>query len=188
IPHSALNNLPPMLKERDPELPSGAMTLLMTPRECPIRPCLSSGLFTPDADTLHLTVDIDGLPRFNISSQQVWPILAVVSVMKDGGPFHVGVFSATKKPQDLAEYLEQFVADIDELQCDGFECLGKKWPLTVRAIVCYYPARVFVMSTNGHMACYGCDKCTQKGVWQHRMTFPEMKAPARTDAAFIAQQ
>ncbi|CAN7979093.1 unnamed protein product [Ixodes persulcatus] len=205
IPHSALNDLLPMLKEKDPEIPSDARTLLMTPRECPIRPlsngeyvhfglkpglarCLSSGLLTPDADTLHLTVNIDGLPLFHNSSQQVWPILAMVSETKDGGPFPVGVFSATKKPQDLAEYLEQFVADMDELQSDGFECLGQKWPVAVRAIVCDYPARVFVKSTKGHTAYYGCDKCTQKGVWQHRMTFPEMKAPVRTDAAFIAQQ
>ncbi|CAN8023117.1 unnamed protein product [Ixodes persulcatus] len=142
-----------MLKKRDPELPSDARTLLITPRECPIRPsCLSSGLLTPDADTLHLTVNIDGLPLFHNSSQQVWPILAMVSETKYGEPFPVVVFSATKKPQDLAEYLEQFVADMDELQSDGFECLGRKWPVAVRAIVCDNPARVFVKSAKGHTA------------------------------------
>ncbi|CAN7947458.1 unnamed protein product, partial [Ixodes hexagonus] len=204
IPHAALNALLKILREKNQDLPSDARTLLATPRECPIRQlsngeyvhfglkeglvkCLSSGLLTPDAETLHLTVNIDGLPLFNNSSQQLWPILAMVSETKDGGPFPIGVFSSTKKPQNLADYLEEFVQEMDAAQNEGIECLGKKWHVAIRAVVCDYPARVYVKSTKGHTAHYGCDRCTQYGVWLHRMTFPEMAAPLRTDASFSAQ-
>ncbi|CAN7942719.1 unnamed protein product, partial [Ixodes hexagonus] len=204
ITHAALYDLLPILKDKEPDLPSDARTLLATPRECPIRPlsngeyvhfglkpglakCLSSGLLIPEAETLHLTLNIDGLPLFNNSNQQLWPILAMVSETKDGGPFPIGVFSAKKKPQNLDEYLNEFVQEMDEAQTEGIECFGKKWRVAIRAVVCDYPARVYVKSTKGHTGHYGCDKCTQYGVWLHRRTFPETKAPLRTDHSFAAK-
>lgn len=43
------------------------------------------------------------------------------------------------------------------------------------------------MSAKGHMAYYGCDKCTQLGFHAGRMTFPETEAALRTDASFASQ-
>ncbi|KAM7293416.1 uncharacterized protein ISCGN_026546 [Ixodes scapularis] len=205
VTHAAVNDLLFVLKDEDPSLPADARTLLETPRQCPIRQlskgeyvhfglkaglikCLSSGLVIPNADTLHLTVNVDGLPLFDNSSQQFWPILAMVSETRDQGPFPVGVFSWTKKPANVQEYLEEFVKELNQAQQEGVECLGKKWHVAIRAVVCDYPARVFVKCTKGHTAHYGCDKCVQYGVWKHRMTFPETKAELRTDDSFSAMK
>ena len=50
--------------------------------------------------------------------------------------------------------------------------------------ICDALARAFVKCVKGHNAYYGCDKCTQKGVWQEKVTFPETDAPLLTDVAF----
>ncbi|XP_077558139.1 uncharacterized protein LOC144173702 [Haemaphysalis longicornis] len=204
ISHAALNALLRILKEKDPDLPTDARTLLETPRVCPIRQlangeyvhfglkpaltkCLSSGLLVPDGDVLHLTLNVDGLPLFHDSNQQLWPILAVVSETRDGGPFPIGVFSAKKKPTNITGYLDEFVQEMQETLNEGVEYLVKKWQVVVRAVVCDYPARVFVNCTKGHSAYYGCDKCTQKGQWENKLTFPDTQAPLRDDASFVAR-
>ncbi|CAN7995569.1 unnamed protein product [Ixodes hexagonus] len=203
VSHAAVNDLLSILREDFPNLPSDARTLLATPRECPIRQlsngeyvhfglkkgltkCMSSGMLSCDTDTLHLTINIDGLPLFNNSNEQLWPILAMVSETKDGGPFPIGVFSWTKKPGNVEEYLEEFVQEMGEAQEGGVEILGKRWNIAIRAVVCDYPARVFVKCTKGHTGHYGCDKCNQYGLWLQRMTFPETKAELRNDESFSA--
>lgn len=49
-------------------------------------------------------------------------------------------------------------------------------------VICYTPARAFVKQVKGHTGYYGCDKCTQKGMWEGKTTFPEMNSPLHTDA------
>lgn len=41
--------------------------------------------------------------------------------------------------------------------------------------------------TKGYSAYYGCDKCSQVGKWEHKMTFPSTQAPLRDDASFAAR-
>ncbi|XP_077548137.1 uncharacterized protein LOC144160923 [Haemaphysalis longicornis] len=204
ITHAALNDLLPILQKQVPDLPKDARTLLATPRGCPIRQlshaeyvhfglkpglekCLSSGLRIPDTETLHLTINLDGLPLFNNTAYQVWPILVMVSETNDRGPFPVGIFSFAKKPTIIDECVEEFIQELCNTQKEGIECLGKKWHVAVRAVVCDYPARTFSKSSKGHQAYYGCDKCTQLGFHSGRMTFPDTKAALRTDASFAAQ-
>lgn len=204
ITHAALNDLLSVLREKVPDLPRDARTLLATPRVSPIRQlsngeyvhfglkpgllkCLSSGLRVPEEETLHLTLNLDGLPLFSSSNHQVWPILAMVTETNDCGPFPVGIFSYSKKPASITEYVDEFIQELRHALKEGVECLGRKWKVAVRAVVCDYPARTFAKSSKGHTAYYGCDKCTQCGAWAGRVTFPETKAPLRTDASFAAQ-
>ena len=56
--------------------------------------------------------------------------------------------------------------------------------LYISCIICDTPARAFVKQVKGHAGYHGCDKCSQKGVWLDKMTFPEVDAPVRTDADF----
>lgn len=44
----------------------------------------------------------------------------------------------------------------------------------------------FIKGIKSHTGYLGCGKCIQTGVWvNHRMTFPEVNSPYRTDASFI---
>lgn len=39
----------------------------------------------------------------------------------DKEPFIIAIFSGTKKPDDLASYLERFIDEYNALQLNGFE-------------------------------------------------------------------
>lgn len=55
--------------------------------------------------------------------------------------------------------------------------------------MCDTSARAFVKNIKSHNGYFGCDKCTQRGVYltdYWRMTFPEVDAPLCTDASFAA--
>ena len=52
------------------------------------------------------------------------------------------------------------------------------------SVVCDAPARAFLKCIKGHSGYSGCDKCTQPGVYNSKMTFLEVDAPIRTNVAF----
>jgi len=59
------------------------------------------------------------------------------------------------------------------------------YTVKLAAVACDTPARCFVKNVKGHSGYHGCDKCTQEGeYYEHRMTFPEISAPLRTDISF----
>lgn len=66
--------------------------------------------------------NIDGLPLFHSASQQLWPILALISndAIKNASPFAVGIFCGKTKPSSLESYLEDFINDLLELTSKGF--------------------------------------------------------------------
>ena len=55
---------------------------------------------------------------------------------------------------------------------------------TVSCVICDAPARAYVKQVKPYNAYFGCDKCTQKGEWQGKVTFPALDAPLRTDVHF----
>ena len=57
-------------------------------------------------------------------------------------------------------------------------------PFNLSCIICDTPARAFVKCCKGHSGYFGCDKCSQRGLWKGKLTFPETDAPRRTDASF----
>ena len=50
--------------------------------------------------------------------------------------------------------------------------------------MCDAAARAYIKSVKSHSGYSGCDKCTQAGEYNGKMTFPETDAPLRTDIAF----
>ena len=56
--------------------------------------------------------------------------------------------------------------------------------MVLSSVVCDAPARAFLKCIKGHSGYSGCDKCTQPGVYNSKMTFPEVDAPIRTNVAF----
>ena len=62
--------------------------------------------------TLHLQINIDGLPLFKSSNTQIWLILGLVTNMEMKVPIIIGLFSGVKKPSSSIEYLKEFAEDL----------------------------------------------------------------------------
>lgn len=74
-----------------------------------------------------------------------------------------------------------------EIERNGIEFSGKQLNVTIDSIICDAPARAFIKSVKSYSGYHGCDKCTQRGRWLGKITFPETNAPLRTDHSFSEQ-
>lgn len=117
IKHNATNQLLKLLRDEFPftDLPADARTLVKTPRSITIsvlhgddgkngqywhyglKKVLSEALEHP-YNTLHLNINIDGLPMFRSSSNSFWPILVCVEELKkDLPPLIIGIYCGKSK-------------------------------------------------------------------------------------------
>ncbi|KAJ8034244.1 hypothetical protein HOLleu_21001 [Holothuria leucospilota] len=202
VSHAALAGLLTALKPNFPHLPRDPRTLLHTNTSYNIvdicggqyyhfgiKSCIVSKLEMYHNDVanlqeISLQVNIDGLPLFKSSCGQIWPILCFIEGLSQRDPFAVGIFYGTKKPTDASEYLSFFSEEVLSLYETGITYAHMKYPVKISAVVCDAPARAFVKNVKGHTGYYGCERCTQQGVWDSKMTFPLVDAPARTNEIF----
>lgn len=202
----ALSDLLHVLHPFHQSLPLDGRTLLCTPatekyniKELPgggsyyhfgIANCLQilfdygrcSDAFT--ASTLSIQVNIDGLPIFKSSNYQFWPILGILVRSNVADPFIIGLYAGNKKPSSVIDYLQDFVEEAQHLEVYGILIGTQQYTFRIHSFVCDAPARVFVKNVKGHTAYYGCERCTQAGVWLNKITFPETNAAARTNVGF----
>jgi len=187
------------LKPFHPDLPLMAETLLKTTSNKTLQ-CrsLSGGeyvylgfresLCKVVSDTVHLVelqlaLNVDGLPLFSSSTYSVWPVLCYV--MNDSLPrvFVVGLYGGYSKPRDL-EFLKETVDELAVLSRDGLEVNGRNVSCVARMCVCDAVARAMVKGVKLFSGYCGCDKCSQKGLYIGRMTYPDVNCPVRTDTTF----
>jgi hypothetical protein len=84
----------------------------------------------------------------------------------------------------METYLNEFITEASELERSGIDINGHTFHVMIHSIVCDAPARSLLKGTKGHTAYYGCDRCTQRGEWQGKMTYPATDAPLRSNKAF----
>ncbi|KAL0149285.1 hypothetical protein M9458_055323 [Cirrhinus mrigala] len=132
----------------------------------------------PDRHEFKLQLHVDGLPLFNSSSVQFWPILDLLQgVVKK--PVVIALFCCVSKPSCLAAYLKDVVSELQELS-KAFVIKGKQCFLKVTSVICDSSAKAFIKGAKGHTG-----YCVQTGVYlKHRMTFPEVNSPLQTDHSF----
>jgi hypothetical protein len=209
IPHNATRDLLGLLHDYHPQLPKDPRTLLKTPSvydvkevnggsyhhfgitECIRKELLCNGnISISEVFSLSLQINIDGLPLFKSSSIQFWPILGRLITPYTSKPFIIGLFVGDQKPGNIEEFLHDFVTEIGILKELGLQIPGVPHTIdfTISCIICDTPAKAYVKQTKGHSGYYGCDKCSQRGEWKGKMTFPQTNAPLRTDAAFDQMQ
>lgn len=125
--------------------------------------------------------NIDGIPLFKSSRTQFWPILATVDCDKTRSPFIIGLFCGNSKLSSVWEYLRDFIAELKVVLHEGIVKNGTRFKVAVSSFICDAPARAFVKQVKSHNGYFGCDKCSQTGIWSNKMPYPEMDAPLSTD-------
>lgn len=198
--NSLLNRLHPAF----PKCPKSYKTLLNTPSSIPVIDFESGGRFWykgigQNLNALgiseyllrygEITIDInmDGLPISSSSSLKFWPILGkLVGALNE--PFIIGLYVGHKDPQNVNDYLEDLINELNDLFKNGFECDGSRFKFNVRHYILDAPARAFIKCIIGHNGYDACEKCTVHGKWiANRMTFADLDKPLRTDESFLNQ-
>ena len=116
----------------------------------------------------------------------MWPILGKLIHPAVGDVYTIGIYYGKQKPV-LPEYLEAFVSEAEKL-LDGCYLPGndQAYNLKIHSIVCDAPARAFIKKVKSHSGYNGCERCTQVGHWDGRVTFPLITSSPRTDEGFLA--
>jgi hypothetical protein len=88
-------------------------------------------------------------------------------------PFVVAIFSGYSKPNNLDEYLEDFVNEMLALQHDNILYRDKLFTVTLWCFVCDAPARCFMKQTIGCNGYNACERCKAPGMYhrQRRMMY-----------------
>ena len=87
------------------------------------------------------------------------------------------------KPTNL-DFMKSFINEYEELKESGYEYNGNSIKFDISAFVCDAPARSFLKNVKQHSGYSSCERCTQRGVWEGKITFPDCNATLRTDASF----
>jgi hypothetical protein len=122
--------------------------------------------------SIALSFNIDGLPIFSSSGKGMWPILCSFKLGAAARVFPVALTYGLSKPKDL-EFLRDFADELTTVMRSGVSVLHKQVQVTVKAVVCDAPAKAFVLATKLCTGHFGCGKCTQKGRWEGRVTYPQ---------------
>lgn len=137
-----------------------------------------------DIDYVKISINIDGLPLSNSSSQQFWPILG--SVFPYNNVFVIGLYHGTEKPVNVNDFLKDFVNEAKDMCENGININGRIIQCRIEALICDAPAKAFVLCVKGHSGYYSCTKCQIEGEYVgNRICFPEVDAPLRTDNDFV---
>ena len=203
VKDNVLSELLTILRSRIPELPKDARTLKKS-ANIDTQSCtqeVSGGLYyhfgisegithelqannvDDVTDAISVQINIDGIPLFKSSNGQFWPILGKLVHPSVGSPFVIGIFYGHSKPSDL-KFLNTFVEEFLTIKDQGMTYNGHTVCCHISAFICDSPARSFIKNVKGHTAYSSCERCVQSGVWDGKMTFPEVSAQKRTDIAF----
>ncbi|XP_021707461.1 uncharacterized protein LOC110678640 isoform X2 [Aedes aegypti] len=203
ITHQAVKELLSILKNQynDNDLPMDPRTLLHTPTSTPVidipggqywhqglENCLRNAFKDLDRNiTIHLNVNVDGLPIHKSSKHQLWPILCNIHQMPNIKPMAVGIFIGKSKPLSVSDYLKPFVEELIPLMSHGILVNGKSIEIKIRCFICDSPARAFLKGVINFNGKDGCLKCTTSGEYSQisrTVVFPNIRCKLRTDEKF----
>lgn len=160
ISHMALKDLLAVINtDIDTMLPEDPRTLLETPQEVTLtyigedaqywhhglEKCLRS-LFRNinEPKTISININMDGLPIFNSSSLEFWPILFNIAEMPRIPAMVIGIYCGPKKCADLKIYLSTFVDEMKQAMENGIIINSQKITVKIRCFICDSPARAYV--------------------------------------------
>lgn len=141
-------------------------------------------------DSIRLLFNVDGLPLFNNSNEQFWPILGLIIHSEyESKPFIVSVYSGDAKPKSVNEFFEDFVEEIKILVQNGVTIETRIFKVDIIGFTCDTPARSFLKQCKGHGGFYACERCEIKGKTKNkRRVYPSVNSKRRTKKSFIKQR
>ena len=137
-------------------------------------------------DQFEISLNIDGLPLFKSRGTALWPVLVAVH-LEPIKVFPVSLSYGHSKPSNL-DFIRDTIVELGEILLHGLQFGGRVITVILRCVVCDAPAKALVKATKLYSGYYGCDRCSQKGMWVGRITYPEVEGfVMRTDGAFRRQ-
>lgn len=128
-------------------------------------------------------MNIDGLPLFKGSRNELWPIL---SCAKNYPVFLVAVYFGIGKPNNVDEFMKETVDELIYLVMNGFDLDSKIYDVEFHSLICDLPAKSYVLKIKGHAGYSSCIKCKIDGKYfENRVCFPEIHAALRTMDEFV---
>ncbi|XP_040174439.1 uncharacterized protein LOC120906662 [Anopheles arabiensis] len=137
-------------------------------------------------DVFELNLSVDGIPIYNRSAIQMWPILMQLHNMPNVPVMVVGIFCGTSKPNDVEPFLRPLVEELNRLHDHKMNFNGKKITVSVKVIIADSPARAFIKLCyyNGVHGCLKCKCCGTSLKTPKKVIFEDTTAPPRTDKEF----
>lgn len=203
LPREAGNKLLNIMRQQGYRLPADIRTLIKTPRVCIVEnKCggdyayygIETGVIkilaqNPDYcannDKISLQINIDGLPIFKSTTDQMWPILCAFEMFP---PFIVALFSGKCKPNNVADYLSDFLNEVQELKQRNIRYNNNTFIILIKVFICDAPARSFLKCVKQHNSYYGCERCIMHGEFEGRVVYnnKDVEIVLRTDVEFAA--
>lgn len=94
-----------------------------------------------------MLIGIDGLPLFQSSSKEFWPILGLVTNVKSvkSSIFSIGVYCGKGKPDSADSYMLEFVLELKKLISEGFYWKDRIIPVFLKGFLMDAPAKSFIL-------------------------------------------
>lgn len=183
ITYESIDSLLQTLKYKLPELPGSARARLATP--CVVATDhLSSGQYFHSGlkrsiSTLldrmqplsgvacQVSFNVDGLPLFKSIGKEFWCIRVELHHplhRRDNSICLVVAFCGASKPL-LDEFVQPSMEELSEVLNTGIWQSSKRYSVSLRALICDAPARVFLEAVKMHNARSGSQKCTLEGIY-----------------------
>ncbi|XP_039301481.1 uncharacterized protein LOC120356595 [Nilaparvata lugens] len=134
--------------------------------------------------SLSLLLNIDGIPLFNSSSGEFYPILFSVPTAEelDGKVFPVGIYYGEKKPDSLSQFLKYFIEELNDVINNGYGSMD----INLLGFCCDTPAKSYILGITSHVGFKSCTRCKIHGqTVERRRVFLEIDCPPRTHEDFI---
>lgn len=96
-------------------------------------------------DKVDISLNIDGLPLFNSTKMQMWPILCCINI-EPVAIFPIALTCGWSKPTNL-DFMQETVDEFADVLHNGIEYGDKVLQIVLRCIVCDSPARALVKGT-----------------------------------------
>ncbi|KAL1279587.1 hypothetical protein QQF64_026260 [Cirrhinus molitorella] len=205
IKHNAADALLKILRDQGhTHLPSTAKTLLKTdPVESQIVSgveCVTFGVtkqlimclnrypynYARDITEVEISLSVDGLPLFKSTGKSFWPVLCTVH-LKPASTFPLAIALTEAKPKSL-DFIKVIADELNMILRNGFSWGETTVNVSLRCITCDAPAKAMLKCIKQFSGYFGCDKCTQKGNWEGRMTYQQVHdLILRDDVSFREQ-
>ena len=121
-----------------------------------------------------------------LKAKKISVAYSVCNSFETNDSFPIALTFGDSKPTSL-EFLHDAIQDLGELLQHGMQ-YNRNIEVRLRCIVCDAPARAMIKAVKQYSGYYGCERCTQKGVWLKKITYQETdNLTLRTDQTFRAQ-